>query len=363
MSWDQAVLPADEFKLRLRRIQQEMNERELDTLLVFGSGLGYADLCYVSNYVSALQWGLAAIPSSGDPILLLGARAGSIEFQRTLTWIRDVRRVADAARMTKQVLLDIGSERIGLVGGGDCVPSSIYSRVSSAFSKSMEVSDQSKPFRRLRRRKSPREVQVIKRAHSCARTALEILLSSSEELTNYEASARAELSALKSGAGDVRIMTSRDDAHPLDLYPAEESCSHTKNLLAYVGAMYLGYWGCSYGSRTVSDGAARSLVSEVMDELLANCKEGAACSAIAESLGRRSSAAGSSVIPFLANSFGSGIGLDAEEEAPKISKDSSDTLEGGDVLSLRVGFVLPSGGFAIDSRTLLVGKNGSTTLL
>ncbi|MHB8566188.1 MAG: M24 family metallopeptidase [Nitrososphaerales archaeon] len=352
-AWDQALLPADEFKLRINSIQQQMKDDQLDTLLVFGSGLGYADLCYVSNYVSSLQWGLAAIPSSGDPILLLGARAGSIEFQRTLTWIRDVRRVSDAGAMTKQVLSDLGSERVGIVGGLDCIPSAIYARVSTAFSK-LQTSNQSKKIRKLRRRKSPREIEVIKRAITCARTSRGILLSHEEGVTNYEASTHAELSALKAGASDIRILVNKGDDG--DVYPAEEARSHTKNVTAYIGVMYLGYWAEALGTNAAASEVS-SLATEAMERLIDSLKIGVSCSELA----KIAKVSGYASIPFLSGSLGCGIGLDLAEQ-PTLRVGSPEILEENDLLSLRLGLVDSKSGPVIESRTVLMGKKGPVLL-
>src|SRR4030067_864547 len=86
--WDQAYFPPDERDERLKLIRAEMTRNGLQCLVVFGHCADYGDLCYLTQYIPMVGWGMVVVPADGDLVLAAGlGGARDLPTARGRTWI------------------------------------------------------------------------------------------------------------------------------------------------------------------------------------------------------------------------------------------------------------------------------------
>src|SRR5487761_226108 len=108
-SWDSGAFPNDEFQERLELLQAAMVSRGLRGLIVGGSSLDYANLCYLTQYIPWAGWALAIVPAAGDITLVTGVGGGrELPVARPRTWVADVRNVPNLDHAFRQLLAERG---------------------------------------------------------------------------------------------------------------------------------------------------------------------------------------------------------------------------------------------------------------
>ena len=63
-TWDPRQLPAEVFHARLNAVREQMKQRNLDALVIYGDNFSFADLCYLTNYFPKVRGGIAVVPRS-----------------------------------------------------------------------------------------------------------------------------------------------------------------------------------------------------------------------------------------------------------------------------------------------------------
>lgn len=357
--WDRFLLPAEEFQRRVDLFRGYMEKNGIDGAVVFGNTRKYAHLCYFTNFIPSIQWGLVVIPLTGDPVLIIKSRSGSVDFKKSLTWVSDVRKEDRIQLQVKEILGDSGPKRVGVAGAENSIPAEVADLTLSGLRESAEISDVTKAVEGLRVRKSDHEKGVMSIAYGIAKKSMAILLESNESgLPNYQASINAELNALREGVQDVRISINKDE-EPY-LFPAEDSRARTSYVMAYVGVMFLGYWAEVYSSNYPSSAVSKR-IDNIIDDCVSHAKAGRSCTKLVEDSIEKFG--GLKELPFVEGSIGNGIGLSIHE-TPQLRSDSQDLLQRDEILSLRLGLLDPrdQSKRALGSRMILVGEHDSRTL-
>ncbi|GAI36168.1 unnamed protein product, partial [marine sediment metagenome] len=84
-------LPLEEFEQRIKRIQDELAKKDLDTLITFGNEAESQNVRYLSDYWPAFETASVLVPVEGKPILVIGPE--SEIFARKRSKIEKIRRV------------------------------------------------------------------------------------------------------------------------------------------------------------------------------------------------------------------------------------------------------------------------------
>ncbi len=71
-------IPVKEYKDRIRKVQEILQERDIDILVTFGSDSEPQNIIYLSNYWPAFETASAVVPAEGEPILVIGPESQTI---------------------------------------------------------------------------------------------------------------------------------------------------------------------------------------------------------------------------------------------------------------------------------------------
>lgn len=176
-------IPREEFVDRIERIQQSLEERELDALMVYGDEYRKENLRYVSNFWPIFERGGCFIPRNGEPILA-GAPEGE-EYAKEMSVWEDIRNVSEFSCVSvpeeidyplatfsslREILGDVldGGRRLGVVGMGD-IPAPILERVRSGVDR-LQIVDAASILDELRLAKTKAEIACLREAgrQACA---------------------------------------------------------------------------------------------------------------------------------------------------------------------------------------------------
>lgn len=215
-------IPRGEFHERLLRIQQLLDEQQLDALIVYGDEYRKEQLRYVSNYWPIFERGAAVIPRHGDAILL-AAPEGEEVAKEMSAW-SDIRLVKDFTCVTVPedidyplahyiTFRDIRGElegegrlrRLGIVGM-DAMSVTVYWALEEAFA-GVEIINTNAILTGLRLLKSPAEISCLKQSALIADVGYEALMAAcTPGNTELEAAAAGEAAARAAGAEQIAFV-------------------------------------------------------------------------------------------------------------------------------------------------------------
>ena len=93
------LIPNEEYKDRVRRLQQAMAAEDLDAVLCYANFSVYQNVRYLCNYWPMFETGGILVPRKGDPKILIGGEApGAV---RTAFGPENVRVSSDFAMRTQ----------------------------------------------------------------------------------------------------------------------------------------------------------------------------------------------------------------------------------------------------------------------
>jgi hypothetical protein len=329
-SWDRAVLPDDEFALRVESVRRALRESRLAALVVvnyslLGVMVDYADMAYLSGLQSG---GALLVPLEGEPAFVSFGGGRELAFMRALTWLPIVPGAGKAFELLPSELKarGVASGSIGVVGvAGIARP--VAARFRDALA-GFELVPFDSELRALRAVKRPRELLAMQISQSITEAAVATGVAAfAAGGDNRDAMLEAERAARALKARDVRLLASMGGP---ELRPWEGRLDgrHTP-LRLWVAAQYQGYWAESAATAPLprDDAAGRAVRA-----MQAAVREGVTAGGVA--------AAGVAALPSaavdsaLAYGLGGTIGL-AHAEGIAIVPDSSQRLVAGSVVALR----------------------------
>lgn len=213
------IIPKNEFKERIEKIQVELEKRGLDGLMVYGDEYRKENLRYVSNFWPIFERAACFIPRVGKPILA-GAPEGEIYAREMSVW-SDVRNVKEFACVSvpedidyplasfssfSEILGDVlkGGKKLAIVGLWD-ISSPIMERLKDAAG-TIEISDGSPIINELRIIKTPAEIACLREAGRQACIGYEALIKTAiPGNTEVMAAGAAEGAARMAGAEDINF--------------------------------------------------------------------------------------------------------------------------------------------------------------
>jgi Xaa-Pro dipeptidase len=194
----------EEYRRRVRRVQEVMAERDLDALLCHD----FPNVCYLTGMESVLwtKYALALVPREGDPTLL----AESFELPNALccSWTEDnvgYDLGEDPIEATRQLLVARGlaAGRLGIEPWALRLP--VYERLRDALPAATLI-DAGDVVHRVKVVKSPPEVAHIRRAARLTDAGMTAALAAVAEGVIDQAVARAAYDALIGGGSEYMAL-------------------------------------------------------------------------------------------------------------------------------------------------------------
>jgi len=359
--WDPALLPLAEFEARLAAVRRGLAECGATSLLVHGHSIEHGALAYLTGFVPKLGPAFALVPREGAIRILVSGGAGMIGSAKLLTWVEDVRPLGNLRNTISEWLRETvrDGRAVLALGGGKIMAQRPYSAVASAIQPSGKTIDMDDRLDTLRRRKSPRELELLREACRILDIACSALERAAADGSNARSAAlAAERAAFDAGAQDVRILASaRNGGPPLPF--DGPSGIRVSPLLACLGVRFAGYWAEGLVTIGAPQGGALARAESALAAMLREARPGATSSDLTRAAAQHLPPY--KVHPLVETSVGNGIGL-SFEEPPIFGRDEKARFEQGGVYTLRSGAMGEGGDNAIVSAMVAVTANGVDVL-
>ena len=317
----------EELEGRRRRARELFAEAGCDAGLVFGTDRRGQAFRYLTNFEPVLgdMWLLFA----DEPVCILTFQWQIIEAQR-LSGIDDWRAQFDPVPLVVEALRESGARVVGVAGLGR-MPVSAHGALLEGV-PGLSLVDLDEPFARLRRRKSPFEVERLREA---ARLTDE-MLDAARSLARpgaIETEIAAALSSIPLSVGgdcsfEPTVMSGVDDPIPIRR-SVERAVEVGDTVMVDVGATVEGYQGDATRTFVVGDPsreqlAAWDVVRRAYEAALELARPGVACRDLHLAAARIVEDAGFT----LGHRVGHGIGLATSYEWPSLDTEEA-ALEPG----------------------------------
>jgi Xaa-Pro aminopeptidase len=359
--WDPSLLPQAEFESRLAAVRRVMEECGATALLVHGITTEHGGLAYVTGFTPKLGPAFALIPATGALRLLPSGSGTMLSSARRLTWVEDLQPYSDITKPLGAFLTEIasgGELRLGL-WGEEAMTQRGYEAIVATVAPHGMLLPMDERLDALRRRKSPVEFAMLRRAATVCRLAAdEFTRKMAERSGARTASLAAEATAYAAGAQDVRILASaRDGGPPIPFDTSEDR--RVDSLLAEIAIRFAGYWAEALITVTARPGEALTEARAGLAAMVRAARPAATAADLARAAASELRSCTSHAPT--QSTFGNGIGLSLEE-APVLAVGSAVRLEEGGVYVLRNGAVSESGETAAVSAMVAIGADGAEIL-
>ncbi|MFI5420371.1 MAG: M24 family metallopeptidase [Nitrososphaerales archaeon] len=202
-----------EYDSRLEKIRKAMEEKNVDSLVIFGNGYDAGDLVYVGNYI---PFGRAAIilGKEGEPTMLTDAflHGEPINSYIYTTWIRDLIPVHhDPKEFASELLNEVEKNNPKTVGvvGMDNLPMTIWNEISSVGAdKKFQWRDFWFDFSSVKSVRSSAEISLLREVGGITSKAMqEAVEATLEHKTEQEIAGIASKAMFDYGAHDRAFQT------------------------------------------------------------------------------------------------------------------------------------------------------------
>jgi Xaa-Pro aminopeptidase len=385
--FDGRYFPLDEYEARWRRVMEEMRARGFETAVVFGRAGGTTDHCgdvlFLSNHyaisggVDSLIWTArsfaAVILQQGRPPQL---HIDEPEPRRDLVSIDDVRCSHHPFASVAEALVERRIKGRVALAGTQFVPIKYYRQLVEG-APGVEWIEADDLVRRVRRLKSPRELDCYRIAGEAATASIDILMQGlTTGLSEREAAGEAAREVVRRGGRLQMIGANHGETLGFDQrFPLAGSSADTPKPGDVVtgtihAAFYQGYYldpgrTSVRGQPNASQRRLIAAAADIVHQLSDMVRPGAKLLDVAAEGDRLTEAFGGSVSAVMKNFpfFGHGIGLSFEQ--PRISTVMSlptDVVEPNMVFGVEVFLADEGVGAAFFEDNLIIGENGNELL-
>jgi Xaa-Pro aminopeptidase len=182
-------IPVVEYQDRILKVQQELQKRGLDALIVHSTESDFANVLYLCNHWPVFETDGVIIPSKGDAILLIGPEAEP--YAQTRSKIKKIRKMfeyresaepdypgiplSSFSEIFDEVSNGKGIKKLGL-GDYTIMPLPVFDGVKKALGSDGEIVRADDIIANLRAVKSENEIAMVKKAHEITETVLDEIL-------------------------------------------------------------------------------------------------------------------------------------------------------------------------------------------
>ncbi len=215
----ETLFPFGEYESRVQKVRKAMSEEGLDVLLILGSRQWYRDhyIHYIANYDVPDHPSMIVLPLDDEPALLI-CDEWDLERARERTWIADVRSASDLAKDMVETLRSrrLGTGKVGIAGGEglgytalEAFPLNLYTAIKEAF-PTVEMDSASQMMDKIRAIRSPREIEVLRKASKISDIGAEAFYATVREgISERELWTEIWYAMESAGAQDLHISISR----------------------------------------------------------------------------------------------------------------------------------------------------------
>lgn len=270
--WDERVLPRSDYEGRLERVRAAMAQAGATALAVHGHPGNYGALAYLTGFTSKLGATLALVPREGPLRILAPGTPKMMDIAKRLTWVEDVRPLGN---LPKNVAEFVGDGNALATWGFGTLPQALYTGIARAMAPRAPLSlDQA--LDAMRRRKSPREMELIRSAARFLAAAADTFAARVRAGAGVRSGAlAAERAAVSAGAQDARVMASLSPGGvplPLDAASDERTLDPAN---AGIAVQNHGYWASGTVTVASRPGPAQARAREALAAALAGTRSGA----------------------------------------------------------------------------------------
>jgi Xaa-Pro aminopeptidase len=166
------LIPENEFKTRIDRLQSVFADSELDAVLVFSTESEPAGVRYFSDYWSSFETAGVLVPKTGKSLLLIGPE--SMTFAKGRSKIENIIRMKDFRESSmpdypgtkladwNEIFSDFKVKKLG-VAGWQMLPHSIFENMAESLGRE-NISDADEIVRKVTLKKSPAELDCLREA-------------------------------------------------------------------------------------------------------------------------------------------------------------------------------------------------------
>lgn len=252
------TIPTEEFAQRWKRVQTMMAEHDLDLVAAYADDravFGAAHARWLANFPVHFEPVCVLMPRSGQPILLCGPESDQYALMAgQITDVRILREFThpdeDYPFSTIQGLQEVVSETIGTqlrrigLAGRALMSADLYSSFQSALPDAEWV-DVENAVCKLRSRKSPAEIAVIREAYRIAEIGLDAAVAAIHPgVTERAIAAEVEAAMRRAGAegtGIDTIVASGPNSRPILARSTFRAIADDDIVLITVAPRYEGY--------------------------------------------------------------------------------------------------------------------------
>jgi Xaa-Pro aminopeptidase len=354
--WNAALLPRAEFDARLKEVRAALAAAGPGALLVHGYAGDYGALNYLTGFVPKLGPALALVPREGGIRLIVSGTALMMPQAKLLTWVEDLVPFANVPKLVAAWLEERGGGTLATWGDAT-LAHGLYRGIAAAIRPLGSLVALDPALDPIRRRKSPRELDLMRAACAMLDAAVAALAAAARRGAGARSAAlAAEAAAIAKGAQDVRVLVNvTPGGVPLPIDGPDDL--PLDPLLAAVAVQHAGYW--AEGAITVAKapGAAQAAAETALAAVLRAARAGASGAALLRT--GLASLAPLAPDPAMAGVVGHAIGLSLDEGPPL---EGEAALEPGATYALRLGAHGAGADAALVSAMVHVNDTGAEIL-
>ena len=354
-SWNEDLVPRDEFNIRHTKMRKLLEENGWHSAFVYGDAREHGWLAWLTNYIPRMRWALALFSLDRDPLLLVSMSSRDVPAMRRMTWLTDVRTGWEWKWFDSWV--ESANAGRSATIGFDFMSAVLFNSIRKSVSDKLVLENADRAFAPLRNIHRPREIALIKKSASICSAAAERMLEAYDGGADVErATLAGERLARGMAAQDVRTLVSRNGGLTLEPFRGKFD-DRPKQLLAYIGVKYLGYWSEAFVS---SKSLPWHYAKRSLDAMILEAKVGIPLARLAEK--GRLALGEEQMHPIINGDFGARIGL-SSDEGERIATGTADCLRPNIAYSLHTGCLMQTHGGAILSATIIAKIDGTIETL
>ena len=280
--WDERRLPREEFDARTAALWRDHSQA--GGAIVFGDARDHGALAYLTNFTPKLEPSIALIAREGPPQLLVGGGVNMIPAAKPLTFVDQLLPLRNAGATAEQWARGLAEGSRILLIGGDAMPYAMRRNLANALGSAAPLDDGTASLRAQMRRKSARELALIREACmalDAAVVALAAAQSAGQGVT--DAVLAAEHAAWRCGAQDVRSLFSLDGGRTLRPFEVPIA-QRVDPLQVYLAVCHTGYWAEAFVLLAGAAHPAAEAARTVLRQAIAQVRPGATYTELADHL-------------------------------------------------------------------------------
>lgn len=347
---------------RIDRVRQEMRDRDLDALLITHPSNRFYLTGVTGEDIAPNESSGHLFITASDVVLVTGS-VNTTQAQAQASHTRVVTREGSWAATDAAVILDAGIDRIGYES--QAMIDGVFRGINEELGKASKIVDWVATdglVEKFRAKKSPAEVDVLRRAFQITNEAFERVVPTIRAgQSEWDVSWRIHVAMVELGAQGPAfptIVAAGEHAARPHHEPGERLIRDGEPIVIDMGARYHGY--CADLTRTVWVGEPDSklreiypIVAEAVERVLERVQPGVSGADMDAAAREYITSRGYGEA--FSHGLGHGVGVRVHE-APSASKQSSDVLEAGNVITVEPGIYLPDwGGVRVEDVILLTG--------